>query len=425
VPASRAIDRRQGIFAFIAGSLLLLLAGCMGGGSTPAPLPGPLLGNMPVTGEVLGTGPIRVAMLLPLSATGNAGVLGGQLKNAADLALREFNSPSIQILIKDTGGTAEGARLAATEALSQGAELILGPVFAPEVSAVAAITRPRQIPVIAFSTDLSVASSGVYLLSFLPRSDIDRIVQYATSQGRRSFGALLPLSAYGTVAEAAFMEAVARYGGRVVAVERYELDQLSMQARAEAMAEIANSGQIDTLLMPDAGDASPFMAQILAVKRVSTSQIKYIGSGQWNDPRVSAESNLIGGWFPAPDQSGFNSFASRYAAVFGQRPVPNASLGHDAASLAAGLASRFGERRFGPEVLTQSSGFIGVNGVFRLMPDGSNQRLLAVYEVIAGSTRILDPAPTSFAGGFAAASSGLTGVGAPGIGFGGFGGAGL
>jgi hypothetical protein len=180
-----------------------------------------------------------------------------------------------------------------------------------------------------------------------------------------------------------------------------------MQTSAEAMAEIANSGQIDTLLMPDAGDAVPFMTQVLSSKRVSNTEIRYIGSGQWNDPRVFAESTLVGGWYPAPVKEGFESFASRYAAAFGGQPVRNASLGYDAASLAAGLASRFGEQRFAPQTLTQSSGFSGVDGAFRLMPDGSNQRSLAVYEVIQGGSRVLDPAP----GSFAATSFGVPGLG--------------
>jgi hypothetical protein len=158
------------------------------------------------------------------------------------------------------------------------------------------------------------------------------------------------------------------------------------------------------------------MAQVLSSKRVRTSEIKYIGSGQWNDPRVFAESTLIGGWYPAPVKEGFERFASLYAATFGGQPARNASLGYDAASLAAGLASRFGDRRFAPEVLTQSSGFAGVDGAFRLMPDGSNQRSLAVYEVIQGGSRVLDPAPGSFATtsfGVPGLGGGLASAGAP------------
>ena len=78
---------------------------------------------------------------------------------------------------------------------------------------------------IAFSTDSSVAGRGVYLLSFLPESDVNRIVDYAASIGKSSFAALLPDNAYGNVVEAAFKQAVGRKGGRIVAFEKYGADR--------------------------------------------------------------------------------------------------------------------------------------------------------------------------------------------------------
>ena len=85
------------------------------------------------------------------------------------------------------------------------------------------------MPVIAFSTDANVASSGVYLLSFLPESDVERIVQYATSIGKHSYAALIPDNPYGTVVEAAFKQAVARRSGdQIVALERYPHDKAAM-----------------------------------------------------------------------------------------------------------------------------------------------------------------------------------------------------
>src|SRR5260221_12179942 len=83
---------------------------------------------------------------------------------------------------------------------------ILGPLFALTVAPVAHAARARGVPVIAFSTDTNAAARGVYLLSFLPESDVDRIVSYAASQGRRSFAALVPDNAYGSVTEAAFKQ---------------------------------------------------------------------------------------------------------------------------------------------------------------------------------------------------------------------------
>src|SRR5690606_22105227 len=137
------------------------------------------------------------------------------MKNAAEMALAEFRNSEIQLLVKDDAGTPQGAQAAAQQAMDEGAEIILGPLFAQAVSAVGAVARPRGIPVIAFSTDASVAARGVYLLSFLPETDVKRIVGYQTSRGKRSFAALLPDNAYGAVVQAAFQQEVAQRNGRV------------------------------------------------------------------------------------------------------------------------------------------------------------------------------------------------------------------
>ena len=145
------------------------------------------------------------------------------MKNAAEMALAEFQNPNIQLLIKDDGGNPQGAQQVTQQALDEGAEIILGPLFAASVPATAQLTRARGVSVIAFSTDSSVAGRGVYLLSFLPESDVNRIVDYSASIGKKSFAALLPDNAYGNVVEAAFKQAVGRKG-RIVAFEKYASD---------------------------------------------------------------------------------------------------------------------------------------------------------------------------------------------------------
>jgi len=354
------------------------------------------IGNAPVTGEVLGTGPVKVALLLPLSATGNAGQIALNLKNAADLALREFQTPAIQLLVKDDRGTPQGARAATTEAIQQGAELIIGPLFAQSVSAAAAIAKPANVPIVAFSTDTSSAARGVYLLSFLPQTDVERIVGYAASQGKRSFAALLPANAYGTVVEATLQKSVANIGGRVMALERYQLDKTSMQEKATVISNLAKSGTVDAILLPDAGDAAPFLGQILAASGVSPTLVQYLGSGQWADARIAQESNLNGAWYPAPENAGFEAFSRRYQAAFGSTPFRAATLAYDATSLASGLAARFGDRRFTADVLTSTSGFIGLDGAFRLLSNGLNERGLAIYRIDRGQVTIVDPAPRTF-----------------------------
>src|SRR2546426_7398862 len=181
----------------VAAGLAALAAGCSGfpgssfwSGAPPPP-------TQPAT--ALGSGQVKVALILPLSASGNAGVAAQSMKNAAEMALAEFNNPNLQLLVKDDAGSVPGAQQAAQQALDEGAEIILGPLFALTVAPVAHAARARGVPVIAFSTDANVAARGVYLLSFLPESDVDRIIGYAASQGRRSVSALVSGNSYGSV----------------------------------------------------------------------------------------------------------------------------------------------------------------------------------------------------------------------------------
>src|SRR5438552_4781014 len=174
---------------------------------------------------VAGTGHVKVGLMLPLSAPGNAGVAAQSMKNAAEMALAEFQNPNVQLLIKDDGGSPQGASQGTQQALAEGAEIILGPLFAASVPATAQAARARGVSVMAFSTDSSVAGRGVYLLSFLPESDVNRIVDYSASIGKKSFAALLPDNAYGNVVEAAFKTAAGRKGGRIVASEKYGADR--------------------------------------------------------------------------------------------------------------------------------------------------------------------------------------------------------
>ena len=391
--------RRQSLATLLAATGAVL-AGCSQNSQYLSSTPPPQSAQTP-QGAVIGAGKVKVGLILPLSAPGNAGVAGLSMRNAAELAVAEFNNPNIQLLVKDDGGTAEAARIAAQQSLDQGAEIILGPLFAQSVSFVAQAARPRNVPVIAFSTDANVASNGVYLLSFLPESDVDRIVQYATSTGKRSFAALIPDNPYGTVVEAAFKQAIARRSGSgIVALERYPHDKAAMAAPVRNIAQA--STRADALFIPDGGDAVPDVAQGLIADGVNLKRLQLLGTGLWDDPRIYATQALDGGWYAAPDGTGYKGFAARYRAKYGQDPVRTATLSYDAVALVAALVKTQGAQRFSPQVLTNPSGFSGIDGLFRFRPDGTNERGLAVLRVSPSGAQIVSPAPRSFAGGPAA-----------------------
>jgi ABC-type branched-subunit amino acid transport system substrate-binding protein len=351
----------------------------------------------PAPAATLGEGQVRVALILPLSAQGNAGVAAQSMKNAAEMAIAEFKNPNIQLLVKDDGGTPQGAQAGAQQAINEGAEIIIGPLFAEAVRAVGATARPRGIPVIAFSTDVGVAARGIYLLSFLPETDVKRIIDYAISRGKRSFAAMMPDSAYGAVVEATFQQEVSRRGGRVVVLEKYPLDPGKMAEPARRVAQAA--AHADSIFVPDGADAVPQVVQALSAAGVNLRRTQLLGTGLWDDPRVFSTPALDGGWYAAPESAGFRNFSSRYRARFGSDPVRTATLAYDAVALVAALVKTQGAQRFSEQALTNSSGFAGIDGVFRFRPDGTNERGLAVLRVTPGGGQPVSPAPKSFAPG--------------------------
>lgn len=348
-------------------------------------------------GEMLGSGSARIALLLPLSATGNAGQAGPSFRNAADLAVAALGGSDITVIIKDTRGTPEGAAAAASQALAEGVQMILGPIFAAEVRAVAAVTRPVGVPVIAFSSDASVGGQGVYLLSFLPSSDARRIIGYAGQEGRTSVGALLPNNAYGQIMEAEMRQAAANASLQVSTVQRYDLTTVAIQAAATELARTRD--QFNALFVPEAGDVMVSIAQGLSAGGLTPQNTLFLGSGQWEDSRVQNAPELRDAVYPAPARAQYQDYVTRYTARYGSAPVRISSLGYDAVTLAAALA-RAGSGRIDPAMLNASSGFSGLDGIFRFLSNGVSQRGLAVYRVTGAGTEIASAAPRSFQGVF-------------------------
>jgi branched-chain amino acid transport system substrate-binding protein len=392
--AGRVLTRR----ALLGGGLTLTLAGCNSGGlempndgGGPATTtPAQPASTAPV-GETMGTGPVRVGMILPLTQNGAPSPIGASMRNAAQLAISDSGSTSITLMIQDDHSTPDGAAQAAQSELGAGAQLILGPVFANDVRTASAAARSAGRPMIAFSTDVTVAAPGVYLLSFLIQGYVDRVLQYAVSNGKKSFAILAPQNDYGNVAAQRFQEMAGNVNAQVVVTARYSSGQI-----ATAAGQVAAVQGIDALFIPEQADAMPAVASALGTANIKT---QFLGTGVWNDPRVLKLPQMQGAWFSAPDNSGFDAFAQRYKAKFSSDPARLATLAYDAVTLAAALARNGGADSFNQAALTNVSGFNGADGVFRFRADGTNERGLAVMEIADDGAKVISPAPRSFAAG--------------------------
>ena len=374
--------------------------------------------------------PVRVALLLPFSASSPAAQkVASAMFDAAQLAAFDASDERFLLIPKDTKGEPEGAAAAARSALADGAEIIIGPLFSEATAAAAPVARAAGAPMIAFSSDLTVAGNGVYLLSFPPELEIKRVTDYAVTQDMTRFGVLAPLTNYGTRVSGAFAEEVFTHGGVIVHEERYVQEPDEMLAPAKRLARYSTEivplelrhgyeGErqettvnrdvpngytqgYQAVLMPEQGTLLRALAPLLPFYNVDITRVKLLGVSAWNNPRLTREPALRGGWFAAPDPEITRNFENRYAGAFGAPPPRLASLAYDATLLTASLAkSKRRRNRFSIEAITNPNGYFGADGLFRLNPDGTLERGLAILEIQPSGIQVIDPAPRSFAPGF-------------------------
>jgi ABC-type branched-subunit amino acid transport system substrate-binding protein len=337
--------------------------------------------------------PARVALLLPFSSpSADVRNLAEAMERAAELALFDSGNRSILLMPRDDGGTPDKAAAAAAKAIEDGAEVILGPLFAQSVSAVAPVARAKNVPVIAFSSDRSVGGRGVYLLSFQPETEIRRIVSYAAAHGHNAFAALVPRSPYGDIVAEAFRMSVTAAGGSISAIEPFEERADAVSAPA---ATVTRSGA-DAVLIGEGGTLLQALGPALSASGADNRMVKFLGTGLWDDVSVQREPMLANGWFAAPPPAAFQDFATHYRRTYGVSPPRIATLAYDAVSLIGLLSDGRPYDRFTSTALTDPDGFMGIDGLFRFRDNGSAERGLAILQVAPSGFTIIDPAPKVF-----------------------------
>jgi branched-chain amino acid transport system substrate-binding protein len=393
---SGSIAPREGLWQwrFVLVALIsLLLAACtnskIGDMFSDAGVKGEQLTRQAASGR-------KVALLLPLSGPGETKRIAQAMKQAAELALTDTGG-GITLITKDSGGNAGMAQAAAQAALNEGAEIILGPLLAPEVQAVKNVAQGRA-NVIAFSSVSSVAGQGTYLMSFLPEEEVANVVRYAAKQGKRSLALLYPQTQYGSNVQQALNRQAGSSGIQVAAAQPYARGQAG-NAAAQRIAQDINdpSRGIDAILIPEGGEALRSLSATLEQNGVTPDKVTILGTGLWDDSVTRATPIAQGGWYAGVSPDLVEAFNSKYSGAYGSNPPRIASLAYDAMSLASGLA-RKGD--FSIQAITDQGGFQGQNGLFRFRQDGLIERGLAILEMTSNGPQVVAQPPTRFGAGF-------------------------
>lgn len=379
-------DKRLNRRNLLAAAALTVLSACTIVPKQPAPTPAPV----PTPSEIPeDAAHHRVALLVPVS--GANGSVGQAIANAANMALLDTNSKNLRVTTYDTAANPGDA---ARRAIADGNKLILGPLLADDIPAVASAARAGKVPLISFSNDEQAASRDVFIMGNLPGQSVARTVEYARSKGITSFAALVPRGEYGDRASSALLSAVRGGGGTVVAMEPYDRSTASINAAAQRIR--AKSGY-SALLIADGGSLSAKAATQFRAGGGKAS-VRLLGTELWSGERaISTTPALNGAWFATVSDNRFGQFAKSYRTRFGSQPSRIATLGYDAVLLTLRVARDWKVGRpFPTSDLIGGSGFLGLDGPFRFNRSNVVERALEVREVEKGAVKVVSPAPTRF-----------------------------
>ncbi len=351
-------------------------------------------------GPVVNTrAPVPVALLVPFgSDESNNDILATSLQNAAQLAVSDLGEVRIDLRVYPTAGSAEQAAQAATKAANDGAKIILGPVFGDAANAAGAAVSSRGISVLSFSNNSEIAGGNVFVLGHTFENTAERMVTFAATKGFANVLVVHADNLTGNVGRKAVQRAAGDAGSTFVGSASYHFSQQGVITAVREIAEQVRESETDSIIFAsDTAGALPILAQLLPENGVDPKKIKFMGLTRWDIPTQTLSlTGLQGGWFALPDPSLAGSFRDRYLQAYGQAPHPLAGIAYDGVAAIGALISTGQSNALSRENLTQRSGFAGVNGVFRLLPDGTNERAMAVVEIENNQVKVIDPAPRSF-----------------------------
>ncbi|WP_236899920.1 penicillin-binding protein activator [Devosia sp. SL43] len=363
------------------------------GGDAPAQsIPAqPILPSGP--SQSFGRGPVKVALLLPLSGDNNLATVGNSLANASRLAISFIEAnpnigENITITLRDTGTTVQGATAAASAAVQDGAKLILGPLRADQVTGAGAVARSSGVPLIGFSNNPTAAGPGVYLLSVLPDMEMKRSLNYLKTQGKRGIAGVFPATEFGQAQETAFRQQAAAAGFAPSAIYTFASIEEAQQIVSQAQ-PLIQQGTIDTLFLPDRATA-PSFGTLLGQAGINPGALQIVGSADWEgDPAIAAAPQLVGAIYPAVDSNGLATISLDYQAQFQSQPHPLATIAYTATILANVNTLSLANPPYNPGLMTSPSGFNGRDGVFRFLSNGRAEYSLVLKQIAPGGAVVV------------------------------------
>ena len=341
--------------------------------------------------------PVPVALLVPSSAEATAPI-AASLENAARLAVADLDRIKIDLRVFDTAGNADIAARQAQRAVKEGAKIIVGPLYGGAANAAGLAVADKNVNVLSFSNNSAIAGGNVFVLGKTFDNTAKRIVEFAAAQGKMRAMIVHPNNVEGSFGRLALERATLDTPLEIVATQSFEFSQEGVVNAVPLIRAAVEIEEVDLIFLTSTtAGALGLLVQMLPEAGVEPDVVQFAGLARWDVPAQNlALPGVQGGWFALPDYRKAERFSVRYKEAYGTQPHQLAGLAYDGIAAIGALLQAGQSDSFDRSALSQSAGFEGIDGIFRLNSDGTNERGLAVAKVFNKRVVILDPAPSTF-----------------------------
>ena len=349
--------------------------------------------------------------MLPIS--GKNYQIGRSLLNSAQLAISKTNNKKIEFSIIDTGNEEEIlAKL--YELLEQDINIFIGPVFSDKIELIRETINNKNITIISLSNNSKLEDEGLYVFGLTLEDEIDELLNFSYNNNLKKYAVIIPQNEFGMRVKNEFdkfksnnnlssfkytfyetdspdfyevSKKISNYEERKLNLER-KIQYLENKNTEEAKKELRNLERLDTygelnfeaivIFARNFQEVSNF-SSILPYYDVDPKKIQYMGNSIWSKNQALKEPGLANGYFTSLNINTRSKFESSYIEIFNTKPHALATLTYDIVGLISKL--HLMESNFTIDMLHASQGFIGVDGWFKILPDGKVKRKPRIYKI--------------------------------------------
>ncbi len=327
-----------------------------------------------------------------------------QYFNSAKLAVEDLRPLPIEILLYKTDGTPDTISKAFQNARNDNISIAIGLIDHYETKLLASHLRDTDLKLITFSEKKSDLGHNIFHMALDKKNLSDQILEYSMGQGYTEFLILEGINPENAINAIELKKLIKRKNGIV-------LDYLKVSETPDFLPKMQmiiknynSSPKKEAIILLGTPEQNLIftlasLKNLMGKGRGERTQV--IGLSPWAVERnILSEPALEGAWFPFVSNQRFGEFSRRYHKLYGSKPTKESAVAYDSIA-AIGALIRNLEKVDIPDPFTVSSitnrsGFLGVLGTFRLLDNGSSERLLGILESNNDGIQILKKPPNRF-----------------------------